>query len=126
MIHTISNKIIAKSVWVSDIHLGSVGTHIYETLIKLNKRKSGSGNFSRKIKVATKNLLYFIFRYKKCLSDYLNSNRYDGVICGHSHQPKICKLSNKDYFNTGDWIDNCTFLVETNEGEFKLFRWKIN
>jgi len=50
----------------------------------------------------------------------------DGVICGHSHQPIIKQLNNKDYLNSGDWIDNCTYIIETREGEFKLEKWLVS
>lgn len=102
------------------------GTQVYETILKFSKQKSKPSKIGKWLKLITKNCLYFIFCYKRCLFNYLLVNNYDGVICGHSHQPKISKLYSKDYFNSGDWIDNCTFLIESFEGEFKLFTWEMS
>jgi UDP-2,3-diacylglucosamine pyrophosphatase LpxH len=106
--------------------LSWLGTYIYEFILKINKKKCKSRNFSKRLKLFIKNIFYFVFRYKKYLFNYLVANNYDGVICGHSHQPKISKLNSKDYFNSGDWVDNCTFLLETLEGEFQLLRWELS
>jgi hypothetical protein len=27
------------------------------------------------------------------------------------------------YINTGDWVESCTAIAETFEGEFELIRW---
>lgn len=110
------------SVNVRKSFLAQFGTYIYEYFLKRRKINK-SESFSRKLKVATKNVFYFVFRYYYFLYRYLKKHNYDGVICGHSHQPGISKLKSKDYLNSGDWIDNCTFLMETSSGEFKLHRW---
>lgn len=48
---------------------------------------------------------------------------YDGIICGHLHVPKIAMLEGVLYCNDGDWIDSCSSLIETHEGELKLLHW---
>ena len=67
-------------------------------------------------------------KYENKLHTYLNHNDYDGVICGHTHQPKIGKIKKLDYFNSGDWIDNCSYLIENDKGTISLDYWhkKIN
>jgi UDP-2,3-diacylglucosamine pyrophosphatase LpxH len=47
----------------------------------------------------------------------------DGIICGHIHQPAIKKIDNILYCNDGDWIENCTALVENTEGYIELIHW---
>jgi hypothetical protein len=27
------------------------------------------------------------------------------------------------YINTGDWVESCTAICETHEGQFELIRW---
>ena len=53
-------------------------------------------------------------------------NNYDYVICGHIHEPKIIRKSNKNgttmYLNSGDWIENLTAL-EYNKKRWKLYRF---
>jgi UDP-2,3-diacylglucosamine pyrophosphatase LpxH len=47
----------------------------------------------------------------------------DGVVCGHIHAPCLEQRGRVLYANTGDWVENCTALVETHEGALKLVRW---
>jgi len=53
---------------------------------------------------------------------------FDGVICGHIHFPEIrnVKQKNRDilYCNTGDWVENCSALVEQGDGKIELLYWK--
>ena len=47
----------------------------------------------------------------------------DGVICGHIHQPATREIEGVLYMNDGDWVENCTALVETASGRLSLLRW---
>ena len=44
----------------------------------------------------------------------------DGVICGHIHTPTLKKSDSVLYCNTGDWVENCTGLVEHLDGTLQL------
>jgi hypothetical protein len=46
--------------------------------------------------------------------------RCDGVICGHIHTPAIKHCDRVLYCNTGDWVENCTGLVEHHDGRLQL------
>ena len=47
----------------------------------------------------------------------------DGVICGHIHTPVIKRIDGITYINCGDWVDNCTAIVEHYDGRMQLVRW---
>jgi len=47
----------------------------------------------------------------------------DGIICGHIHQPNIKEVDGIVYCNDGDWIENCTALVEDEQGRIELLHW---
>jgi UDP-2,3-diacylglucosamine pyrophosphatase LpxH len=47
----------------------------------------------------------------------------DGVICGHIHQPALKEIDGLLYCNDGDWIENCTLLSESHDGELELLQW---
>lgn len=47
---------------------------------------------------------------------------YDGVIYGHTHCPNIKTIKTKIIINDGDMVENCTVLVETEDGTFQLIR----
>ncbi len=101
------------------------GTDFYEFFLKKKNKKNRSGlSLSRCIKISIKNTLGFLFRYRYMLHRYLVEKKVDGLIYGHTHQPKIKTYKSKLYLNSGDWIDNCSYIVETHEGEFKLLNWE--
>ena len=47
----------------------------------------------------------------------------DGIICGHIHRPANRELFGVRYCNTGDWVENCSALIEEGNGELRL--WQI-
>ena len=71
----------------------------------------------------SKKIILILFQYEKKLLKYLQKENVDGVICGHSHNPIIKKISNKDYLNCGDWVHHCSYIIETNDGTFKLLNY---
>lgn len=48
----------------------------------------------------------------------------DGVICGHSHVPADRMIEDVRYLNCGDWMRNCTAIVEDENGAIELVRWR--
>ncbi len=113
--------------WLS--HLGSWA---YQYLIYLNRlvnavrRRMGrpywslSGAIKRKVKQAVK----FLTNFEDLLTREARRRRVDGVICGHVHQPALREIDGLLYCNTGDWVENCTALVETESGELRLLWWR--
>ena len=47
----------------------------------------------------------------------------DGVVCGHIHHPAIREIDGVLYCNDGDWVENCSSLIETTSGRLALLRW---
>jgi predicted phosphodiesterase len=45
------------------------------------------------------------------------------VICGHIHTPTITKWDGITYCNTGDWVENCSALVEYQDGKMEILRF---
>jgi UDP-2,3-diacylglucosamine pyrophosphatase LpxH len=45
------------------------------------------------------------------------------VICGHIHHAAIRQVGDVLYINTGDWVESCTAVAETEEGAFEIIRW---
>ncbi|MFZ5654321.1 MAG: UDP-2,3-diacylglucosamine diphosphatase [Pseudomonadota bacterium] len=48
---------------------------------------------------------------------------FDGVICGHIHQPELRMIDGLLYCNDGDWVESCTALVEHRDGRLELIHW---
>lgn len=55
----------------------------------------------------------------KFAQEKINSDKFDGVILGHTHHPEVVKLEKGTYYNTGDWIDHFTYL-EGSSGSLTL------
>ena len=41
-------------------------------------------------------------------------------MIGHIHTPAIEILGDKVYYNTGDFCETCSYLIETIEGKIEL------
>ncbi|QSX34284.1 UDP-2,3-diacylglucosamine diphosphatase [Shewanella avicenniae] len=44
----------------------------------------------------------------------------DGIVCGHIHFPELRTQADKLYINTGDWVENCTAVIEHMDGRLEL------
>ena len=64
-----------------------------------------------------------INRYKTECKAEAKRRGFDGVICGHIHYPEYDDTTDVVYANTGDWIENCSALIEDFSGELKLLHF---
>ena len=111
-------------------YLGDKG---YELLMEINsllnwaRRKMGKPywSFTSFIKSKVKKAVKYIDSYEKAASEYARNHGYDGIICGHIHQPKCRNIDGVNYYNTGDWVENCTALVEEAQGQMSLIDTKV-
>jgi UDP-2,3-diacylglucosamine pyrophosphatase LpxH len=74
-------------------------------------------------KLKVKEAVSFISKFENALSTEAVRRGADGVVCGHIHHPTIHDLNGVRYVNTGDWVESCTAVAETDEGELVLIRW---
>lgn len=75
------------------------------------------------LKHKVKDAVKYIGAYEDYLIRAAQKNRVDGIICGHIHRPALKKVGNISYFNTGDWVESCSALVEHYDGSFEIIRW---
>jgi UDP-2,3-diacylglucosamine pyrophosphatase LpxH len=95
----------------------------------LNKRRAK--NRRRRIDIAApvKRLCKAIFTrrdyYDLLLIEHAREQGFEGVICGHVHRPEIRRLEDDFfYINTGDWVENCTAVIEHFDGSLELIYWE--
>jgi UDP-2,3-diacylglucosamine pyrophosphatase LpxH len=75
-------------------------------------------------KLKVKNAVSFIGTYEEALVGEARRQGADGVVCGHIHHAKVSVLEGDvAYYNTGDWVESCTALVEHHDGRIELVRW---
>ncbi|WP_436716213.1 UDP-2,3-diacylglucosamine diphosphatase [Roseiconus lacunae] len=72
------------------------------------------------IKGRVKRGVKFISRYERKIMNHASQKECDGVICGHIHTPMLKRSADSFYFNTGDWVENCTGIVEHHDGALQL------
>ncbi|WP_309609984.1 UDP-2,3-diacylglucosamine diphosphatase [Flavobacterium sp.] len=120
---------VQHSKWIAK--LGGLG---YDYLILINRfvnwclKRMGKEpySFSKKIKGSVKKAVKFIGDFEETTTDLAIEKKYDYVICGHIHEPKIIEIQNKFgktlYLNSGDWVENLTAL-EYNNKRWKLFKY---
>ena len=65
----------------------------------------------------------FVERYQNATLGAAREAGVDGVVCGHIHHPAIREIDGVLYCNDGDWVENCSSLVETMSGRLALLRW---
>ncbi|SNV45399.1 UDP-2,3-diacylglucosamine hydrolase [Chryseobacterium taklimakanense] len=113
-------KIIAK--------IGGIG---YDWLILLNRAINWfldsigrqKVSLSKKIKNSVKKAVKFIADFEEKAIELAIDNHYEYVICGHIHMPSdrevVTEKGKTHYLNSGDWIENLSWL-EYNEGKWSL------
>ncbi|MCX6823115.1 MAG: UDP-2,3-diacylglucosamine diphosphatase [candidate division SR1 bacterium] len=60
--------------------------------------------------------------FQKKLVKACQKNKTQGIICGHLHKAEKIRIGRYDYMNSGDWIELCTVLVETDEGKREIVK----
>jgi UDP-2,3-diacylglucosamine pyrophosphatase LpxH len=80
-------------------------------------------SLSQWAKLKVKNAVSFIGDYEAALVGEAKRHGVDGIICGHIHHAVIHDDLGIRYMNCGDWVESCTALAETYDGEFELIRW---
>lgn len=106
-------------------HLGDLG---YRLLIRCNglvnffRRRFGLGywSLSAYVKAEVKNVVSFIGRFEEAVVRYARDFDVDGVLCGHIHTAAIREIHGVAYYNSGDWVESCTAIVERYDGSMEL------
>ena len=105
-----------------------VGSVLYDILLTANtyynaireKLNLPYHSISKIAKRNVKKIMSFIFKFETKAIEAASKKGYDGVICGHIHTPTIKKVSNIEYMNSGDWVENKTAIALTNNNEWLI------
>lgn len=74
------------------------------------------------VNIATKALRKYD-RFEERLATLAPSHGVEGIVCGHFHQPALHHDFGVAYANCGDWVENQTAIVETEDGSLSLIDW---
>jgi UDP-2,3-diacylglucosamine pyrophosphatase LpxH len=111
--------------------LAHVGDWAYRFALRLNivlnwvRRRLGLTYWSLSAwaKHKVKNAVSVIGRFEEALSLEARESGVDGVICGHIHYADMHERLGIHYVNTGDWVESCTAVAETDDGLLELISW---
>jgi UDP-2,3-diacylglucosamine pyrophosphatase LpxH len=95
-------------------YLAKIGSYGYEVAIRLDKffKKIGiNSRISKWLKENLKNAIKFISDFEFRMASIAKNRKLDGVICGHIHTPCEKTINGVHYINTGDWIENNSFVI---------------
>ena len=112
--------------------LAKLGDVSYTVLLRFNsiynKIRSRQGkpyfSLSQAIKHKVKQAVSFISGFERMLTDLARSKRCDGVICGHIHYPEDRVIEDIRYLNSGDWVESMSALLEDDEGNWRIMRYR--
>ena len=111
--------------------LSHFGHWAYDMALKVNapinwvRRRLGLPywSLSQWAKEKVKNSSAIKDRFQTALVREARQVGVDGVICGHIHVADMHDKFGIEYMNCGDWVENCTAIVEHFDGSFELVRW---
>jgi len=119
------DTVVQNMGWLA--HLGDIG---YTFLMRCN----GLVNFGRRlfgkdywslsayVKAEVKNVVSFIGHFEEAVVRYARDFDVDGVLCGHIHTAAIREVQGTTYYNTGDWVESGTVIVEHFDGTMELMK----
>ena len=121
------DAIIRVAPWLA--HLGDYAYDfalwINVTLNKIRKRLGYKyWSLSKFLKLKVKKAVSYINRYEEVVANYAYKKNMDGVVCGHIHHASDKIIGDVHYYNDGDWVENCSALVEHFDGKLELIYWK--
>lgn len=107
------------------------GDRAYNTLIKANagynklRKRMGMPYWSlaNYAKQKVKGAINFITEFEESVAYECRYRGLDGVVCGHIHNAEIRDIDGVMYYNTGDWVESCTAIVENYDGTMGIVRW---
>ena len=111
--------------------LARIGGGAYELAMRLNRgvnvmrRVLGMPywSFANYLKLRLKNAVRYVEAYEHAAAHAALQRRLHGIVCGHIHRPGIRTIDGVLYCNDGDWVENCSALIEDMAGRLSICSW---
>jgi len=108
--------------------ISMIGGWAYDHLVGINRRVNdiraffgmGRWSFSGAIKARVKGACKYVNNFEEALMRDARNRGLDGVVCGHVHKSALIESDAGLYANCGDWIEQCTALVEHTDGRLEV------
>jgi UDP-2,3-diacylglucosamine pyrophosphatase LpxH len=123
------DEVIRNIPWLA--HLGDLAYDLLTALNRAYNKVTGLFGLEYRsiaalVKASVKCIVNFIGKFEEALVTAGRDNNVDGVICGHIHHAVIRNIENMCYVNTGDWVENCTAIVENVSGTLELVHHRVH
>ena len=103
---------IVKMRWLG--MLGSIGYDLAIVIDRFLKRFNKKTSLSKFLKDNVKAAVSFLVDFENEMVRQAKKRKCHTVVCGHIHTPSFKLIDGVYYLNCGDWIENCTHVVLTN------------
>jgi len=112
-------------------HVGDIGYTLlmrFNGLINFFRRRFGLGywSLSAYVKAEVKNVVSFIGQFEESVVRYAREHEVDAVLCGHIHTPAARDIGGVTYYNTGDWVESGTAIIEHFDGRMELVHFPLD
>jgi UDP-2,3-diacylglucosamine pyrophosphatase LpxH len=111
--------------------LAAFGARAYDFTIALNHQldqlRSSMGypywSLAGYLKGRIGRAMQYVRAFERAAVAEAHQRRVDGVLCGHIHRAALGEVDGLLYANDGDWVENCTAVVERRDGTLQLWHW---
>ena len=111
--------------------LAALGSRVYDLTLEVNRQfnrirdRLGYSYWSLAsyLKSRVPNARGYIDAFEVAAAHEARRRGLDGVICGHIHRARLCRIDGLLYCNDGDWVESCTAIVEDRLGQLGLWDW---
>lgn len=101
--------------------LGSLGYDLAISLDMILKKLGLKRSLSKFLKNNVKAAVSFMVDFENEMIRQAKKRNCDTVVCGHIHTPADKIINGVRYLNTGDWVENCSYITYYSQhGSFKL------
>ena len=101
--------------------LGSIGYDLAISLDMFLKKLGLKRSLSKFLKDNVKAAVSFMVDFENEMVRQAKKRNCDTVVCGHIHTPADKIINGVRYLNTGDWVENCSYITYFSQhGSFNL------
>ena len=104
---------IVKLRWLG--MLGSIGYDLAISLDMLLKKLGLKRSLSKFLKDNVKAAISFMVDFENEMVRQAKKRHCHTVVCGHIHNPSDKIINDIRYVNTGDWVENCSYVMYENK-----------
>lgn len=103
---------IVKMHWLG--MLGSIGYDLAIVIDRFLKHFNKKTSLSKYLKDNVKAAVSFMTDFENEMVRQAKKRNCHTVVCGHIHTPNYKIIDEIEYYNCGDWVENCSYIVLEN------------